>query len=76
MKKVVFKNYKGEIIDVDPVTQQVYFDFKSYIALALLCTIPMVISGLFQANVSFAGVSLIIVTSILVETYKYIKIYL
>lgn len=46
------------------------------IALALLCTIPMVISGLFQANVSFAGVSLIIVTSILVETYKYIKIYL
>ena len=31
MKKVVFKNYKGEIIDVDPVTQQVYFDFKDYI---------------------------------------------
>lgn len=46
------------------------------IALAALCTIPMVLSGLFEANVSFAGVSVIIATSVFYETYKYVKIYI
>lgn len=44
------------------------------IFLAVICTIPMVISGLFDAKIAFSGTSLIIVVSVLTETIRQIMI--
>lgn len=40
------------------------------IGLLIVCTIPLVISGVTGANVSFGGTSLIIIVSVILETVK------
>jgi len=44
------------------------------IFLAIICTIPMIVSGLFDAKIAFSGTSLIIVVSVLTETIRQIAI--
>ena len=40
------------------------------IGLLIVCTIPLVISGVTGANVSFGGTSLIIIVSVILEAVK------
>ena len=44
------------------------------IFLAIICTIPMIVSGLFDAKIAFSGTSLIIVVSVFTETIRQIAI--
>ena len=46
------------------------------IFLAIICTIPMVISGIFEAKITFLGTSLIIIVSVLTETIRHVGILL
>ncbi|MEE0956172.1 MAG: preprotein translocase subunit SecY [Eubacterium sp.] len=45
-----------------------YLIFIGAIGLIIVCVIPFVFNGLFNANVSFGGTSLIIIVSVILET--------
>lgn len=49
-----------------------YIVFIGAIGLIIVCTIPFIFNGLFNANVSFGGTSLIIIASVILETMKQI----
>ena len=46
------------------------------IMLALLCTIPLICSGVFGVSITFGGTSLIIIVSVLFETVKQSEVFL
>ena len=50
-----------------------YIIFIGAIGLVIVCVIPYVFNGLFRANVSFGGTSLIIIVSVILETMKQIE---
>lgn len=50
-----------------------YVVFIGAIGLIIVCAIPMIFNGLFHANVSFGGTSLIIVVSVILETVNQIE---
>ncbi len=50
-----------------------YLVFIGACGLAVVCVLPYVFSGIFHASVSFAGTSLIIIASVLLETVKQIE---
>lgn len=47
--------------------------FIGAVALAVIAIIPLILNGIFSANVSFLGTSLIIVIGVIVETMKQIE---
>lgn len=47
-----------------------YIIFIGVIGLLIVCVIPIIFSGIFNANVSFGGTSLIIIVSVILETIK------
>lgn len=47
--------------------------FIGAVGLVIVCVIPIVFSGIFGANVSFMGTSLIIIVGVLLETMKQIE---
>ena len=49
-----------------------YIIFIGAIGLVIVCTIPFLFNGLFHANVSFGGTSLIIIASVILETMNQI----
>ena len=49
-----------------------YVIFIVAIGLVIVCTIPFLFNGLFHANVSFGGTSLIIIASVILETMNQI----
>lgn len=50
-----------------------YIIFIGAVGLTIVCVIPYVFNGLFNASVSFAGTSLIIIVSVVLETMKQIE---
>lgn len=50
-----------------------YIIFIGACGLTIVCVIPYIFSGLFNASVSFAGTSLIIIVSVVLETIKQIE---
>ena len=50
-----------------------YLIFIGAIGLIIACLVPMLVSGLFNASLSFAGTSLIIVVGVIIETAKKIE---
>jgi len=50
-----------------------YLIFIGAVGLIIVAIIPMIISGVFNASLSFAGTSLIIVVSVILETAKQIE---
>ncbi|MCR5638907.1 MAG: preprotein translocase subunit SecY [Lachnospiraceae bacterium] len=50
-----------------------YVIFIGAVGLTIVCVIPFVFSGVFNASVSFGGTSLIIIVSVIVETLKQIE---
>ena len=50
-----------------------YIIFVGAVGLVIVCVIPYVFNGLFRANVSFGGTSLIIIVSVILETLKQIE---
>ena len=50
-----------------------YIIFIGAVGLVIVCVIPYVFNGLFRANVSFGGTSLIIIVSVILETLKQIE---
>ncbi|MCR5216739.1 MAG: preprotein translocase subunit SecY [Lachnospiraceae bacterium] len=50
-----------------------YIVFIGAIGLIIVCVIPIVISGVFKASVSFSGTSLIIIVGVVLETLKSIE---
>ena len=50
-----------------------YVIFIGAIGLVIVCVIPYIFNGLFRANVSFGGTSLIIIVSVILETMKQIE---
>ena len=50
-----------------------YIIFIGAVGLTLICVIPFVFNGVFGASVSFAGTSLIIIVSVILETMKQIE---
>lgn len=50
-----------------------YIIFIGAIGLTIVCVIPFVFNGLFGAQVSFGGTSLIIIVSVILETMKQIE---
>ncbi len=50
-----------------------YMIFIGVVGLIIVCVIPMIFSGVFGANVSFGGTSLIIIVSVILETIKQIE---
>ncbi len=53
-------------------TQQHYF-FIGAVAMVIVCVLPIVFSGVFGANVSFTGTSLIIIVGVVIETLKQLE---
>ena len=47
--------------------------FIGAIGLVIVCVIPYIFNGLFRANVSFGGTSLIIIVSVILETMKQVE---
>jgi preprotein translocase subunit SecY len=47
--------------------------FIGAVGLVVVCTLPILFSGIFGANVSFSGTSLIIVVGVVIETLKQIE---
>ena len=43
------------------------------IGMVVVCVVPIIFSGVFGANVSFSGTSLIIVVGVVIETIKQIE---
>lgn len=50
-----------------------YIVFIGAVGLIIVCTVPIVFSGIFGANVSFGGTSLIIIVGVVLETLKQIE---
>ncbi len=50
-----------------------YIIFIGAVGLLIICVLPFVFSGVFNANVSFGGTSLIIIVSVVIETVKQIE---
>lgn len=50
-----------------------YIIFIGAIGLTIVCIIPIIISGVFSADVSFGGTSLIIIVGVTIETIKQIE---
>lgn len=50
-----------------------YIIFIGAIGLTIVCIIPIIISGVFNANVSFGGTSVIIIVGVIIETIKQIE---
>ena len=50
-----------------------YLIFIGAIGLVIVAVIPMIVSGVFNASLSFAGTSIIIVVSVILETAKQIE---
>ena len=50
-----------------------YIIFIGAVGLTIVCVIPFVFSGIFGAQVSFGGTSLIIIVSVVLETMKQIE---
>jgi preprotein translocase subunit SecY len=50
-----------------------YIIFIGAIGLTIVCIIPIIISGVFSAHVSFGGTSLIIIVGVTIETIKQIE---
>ncbi len=47
--------------------------FIGAVAMVIVCVLPIVFSGVFGANVSFTGTSLIIIVGVVIETLKQIE---
>ena len=50
-----------------------YIVFIGAIGLIIVCILPFIFNGLFNANVSFGGTSLIIIVSVVLETIKQVE---
>ena len=50
-----------------------YLIFIGAVGLVIVAVIPMIVSGVFNASLSFAGTSIIIVVSVILETAKQIE---
>lgn len=50
-----------------------YVIFIGAVGLTIICVIPIIISGVFNANISFGGTSLIIIVGVVIETLKKIE---
>jgi len=50
-----------------------YIVFIGAVGLIIVCVLPFVFNGLFKANVSFGGTSLIIIVSVVLETIKQVE---
>ena len=50
-----------------------YIILVGAVFLTLVCLIPVVFSGVFNANISFGGTSLIIIVGVIIETIKQIE---
>lgn len=50
-----------------------YIIFIGAVGLTIICIIPIIISGVFGANISFGGTSLIIIVGVVIETLKKIE---
>ena len=50
-----------------------YIIFIGAIGLAIVAIIPIILNGLFNANVSFGGTSIIIIVGVIIETLKQIE---
>ena len=50
-----------------------YIIFIGAVGLTIVCIIPIIISGVFNANISFGGTSLIIIVGVVIETLKKIE---
>lgn len=50
-----------------------YLIFIGAVGLIIIAVIPMIVSGVFNASLSFAGTSIIIVVSVILETAKQIE---
>ena len=50
-----------------------YIIFIGAVGLTIICVIPFVFNGVFNASVSFGGTSLIIIVSVVLETLKQIE---
>ena len=50
-----------------------YIIFIGACGLTIVCVAPFFFSGVFGANVSFGGTSLIIIVSVIVETLKQVE---
>lgn len=50
-----------------------YVIFIGAAGLVIVCVIPYIFNGLFRANVSFGGTSLIIIVSVILETLKQVE---
>ncbi len=50
-----------------------YLIFIGAVGLVIIAVIPMIVSGVFNASLSFAGTSIIIVVSVILETAKQIE---
>ena len=47
--------------------------FIGAVGLSVVCIIPIMFNGLFGADVSFGGTSLIIIVGVIVETFKQVE---
>lgn len=47
--------------------------FIGAVGMVIVCVVPIIVSGVFGANVSFSGTSLIIVVGVVIETIKQIE---
>ena len=47
--------------------------FIGAVAMVIVCVLPIIFSGVFGANVSFTGTSLIIIVGVVIETLKQIE---
>ncbi|MCR4597137.1 MAG: preprotein translocase subunit SecY, partial [Lachnospiraceae bacterium] len=50
-----------------------YIVFIGAVGLIIVCVLPFLFNGLFGANVSFGGTSLIIIVSVVLETIKQVE---
>ncbi|MBR3771965.1 MAG: preprotein translocase subunit SecY [Clostridium sp.] len=50
-----------------------YIIFIGAVGLTIVCVIPIIISGVFHADISFGGTSLIIIVGVVIETLKKIE---
>ena len=47
--------------------------FIGAVAMVIVCVLPIIFSGVFGANVSFTGTSLIIIVGVVIETLKQLE---
>ena len=63
----IAKKYAGGSVEQDDLVS------IGAIGLIIVCVLPFVFNGLFKANVSFGGTSLIIIVSVILETMQQIE---